>query len=57
MIMSMHNVIYLHIIRKNRPMHRNAPASVIPAGTLAVVSAVISAVAHATTTRFVTTPR
>ena len=57
MIMSMHNAIYLHIIRKNQPMHRNAPASVIPAGTLAVVSAVISAVAHATTTRFVTTPR
>ena len=38
-------------------MHRNAPASVNPAGTLAVVSAVISTVAHATTTRFVTTPR
>lgn len=57
MIMSMHNAIYLHIIRKNRPMHRNAPASVIPAGTLAVVSAAISAVVPATATRFVTTPR
>ena len=38
-------------------MHRNAPASVIPAGTLAVVSAVIPAVVPPTITRFVTTPR
>ena len=38
-------------------MHGNAPASIIPAGALAVVSAVIPAVAHATATRFVTTPR
>ena len=38
-------------------MHRNVPASIIPAGTLAVVSTVIVAVAPVTTTHLENTPR
>lgn len=71
MIMSMHNAFCLHIIRKNRPMHRNAPGSVAPTVVRApapapavvaaviptVVSAFVSAVVPATTTPLETTAR
>ena len=67
--MSMHNVICLHIIRKNRPMHRNAPGSVastvvrapapavVAAVVPTVVSAFVSAFVPATTAQPETTPR
>ena len=69
MIMSMHNTFCLHIIRKNRPMHRNAPGSVAPTVVRAlapavvaaviptVVSGFVSAVVPATTAPPETTPR
>ena len=55
--MSMHNIICLHIIRKNRPMHRSAPTSVVRAAILVTVPAAIPAVVPATTKRLENTPR
>ena len=59
--MSMHNAFCLHIIRKNRAMHRTAPASVVPAVSPAAVQAatpaVVADVVPATASHTEHTPR